>query len=235
VSFDAIAPWYRTLEWIAFGDYLQRCRVACLGDVVAPRRALIVGEGNGRFLRELLRVHPGVEVDCIDASQRMLQLAQQRLERELPDRLEHVRLLQHDLNSWRPSEHHYDLLVTHFFLDCFAEMQLAAIVRKLAQAATENANWLLADFCVPPKGVARLRARAWLAVMYRFFRLTAGIDARQLIDPTLFLRDEGFALAQQHSFRKGILKSERWRRNLQVFSSACHPEPRRRRGTPQLE
>ena len=211
MSFDTIAPWYRTLEWIAFGDHLQRCRVAWLGDVVAPRRALVVGEGNGRFLCELLRLHPGVEIDCIDASQGMLQLARQRLEREWPDHLECVRFLQRDLTSWSPPEHHYDLLVTHFFLDCFAEAQLAAIVRKLAQATTENANWLFADFCVPPKGVARLRARAWLAVMYQFFRLTAGIDARQLVDPTPFLRGEGFALARQHSFRKGMLKSEMWR------------------------
>jgi ubiquinone/menaquinone biosynthesis C-methylase UbiE len=210
VSFDTLAPWYRTLEWIAFGDDLQRCRTACLGEIAGPRRALVVGEGNGRFLCELLRQHPGVEVDCVDASQRMLELARKRLEREWPDRLEHVRFLQHDVTSWTPPAHHYDLLVTHFFLDCFVEAQLAGIVGKLAQAATENANWLVADFFVPSQGVARFRARAWLAVMYRFFRLTAGIGARQLVDPTAFLRDEGFALARQHSFRKGMLKSEMW-------------------------
>jgi SAM-dependent methyltransferase len=214
VSFDALAPWYRTLEWIAFGDDLQRCRTACLGEIASPRRALIVGEGNGRFLCELLRSYPAVEVDCVDASQRMLQLARRRLERELPDRVPCVRFLHQDLVSWTAPEPHYDLVVTHFFLDCFAEAQLAAIVLKLAEAATERACWLLADFCVPANGVARLRARAWLAVMYRFFRLTAGIDARQLIDPTPFLQGEGFALARQHCFRRGMLKSEMWRRNL---------------------
>jgi ubiquinone/menaquinone biosynthesis C-methylase UbiE len=212
VSFDTIAPWYRTLEWIAFGDDLQRCRIACLGEIGPPQRALVVGEGNGRFLCELLRRHPGVEVDCIDASQRMLQLARKRLERELPDRVPCVRFLQHDLTSWTPPECHYDLVVTHFFLDCFAETPLAAIVRKLTEAATENGNWLLADFCIPPKGMSRLRARAWLAVMYRFFRLTAGIDARQLIDPTPLVRGEGFALFRQYFYRKGMLKSELWSR-----------------------
>jgi ubiquinone/menaquinone biosynthesis C-methylase UbiE len=210
VSFDAIAPWYRTLEWIAFGGDLQRCRIACLKEIAAPRRALIAGEGNGRFLCELLRRHPGVEVDCIDASQRMLQLAQNRLERELPDRVQSVRFLQCDLTSWSPPEHHYDLLVTHFFLDCFAEAQLAGIVRKLARAATENANWLLADFCVPSEGTTRLRAQALLAVMYQFFRLTAAIGARHLVDPSPSLLSEGFTLAARHSFRKGMLKSEMW-------------------------
>ena len=214
MSFDTLAPWYRTLEWIAFGDDLQRCRTACLGELVAPRRALIVGEGNGRFLCELLRRHPGVEVDCVDVSRRMLQLARKRLERESPEVLPRVRFLQHDLTSWGPPARHYDLVVTHFFLDCFEDTQLAAIVGKLAQAATEKASWLLADFCVPADGVARLQARAWLAVMYRFFRLTAGIGAPHLIDPTPYLRGEGFALTRQHSLRNGMLKSEMWRGNL---------------------
>jgi ubiquinone/menaquinone biosynthesis C-methylase UbiE len=214
VSFDAIAPWYRTLERIAFGDDLRRCRVACLGDIAAPQRALIIGEGNGRFLCELLRLHPGVEVDCLDMSQRMLRLARKRVERELPGRAESVRFLHQDITSWIAPEHHYDLLVTYFVLDCFPEAQLTSIIRKLARSATDDANWLLADFCVPANGMARLRARAWLAAMYLFFRLAARIPASELIDPTPFLRAEGFGLARQQLFRKGMLKSERWSRKL---------------------
>jgi ubiquinone/menaquinone biosynthesis C-methylase UbiE len=213
VSFDALAPWYQTLEWIAFGDDLQRCRVACLGEIAVPRRALVVGEGNGRFICELLRLHPGVEIDCIDASQHMLRLARKRIEREFPDRAECVRFLHQDIVSWVVPERHYDLLVTHFVLDCFPEIPLTGIVTKLGRAATDDANWLLADFCMPPKGMARLRARVWLAAMYLFFRVTAGIGARQLIDPTPIMRIRGFGLAQQHFFRTGILKSERWSRN----------------------
>jgi ubiquinone/menaquinone biosynthesis C-methylase UbiE len=210
VSFDALAPWYRALEWIAFGHDLQRCRVACLDEITAPRRALIVGEGNGRFLCELLRLRPEVEVDCIDASARMLQLARERLKRELPDRASRVRFLHQDIMSWSAPEHHYDLVVTHFVLDCFPEAALSGIVKQLARAATDDANWLLADFSIPPGGMARVRARAWLAAMYLFFRVFAGIPARALIDPTPFLRAEGFALKRQHFFRKGILKSEIW-------------------------
>jgi ubiquinone/menaquinone biosynthesis C-methylase UbiE len=214
VSFDALAPWYRTLEWIAFGDELQRCRVACLGEIAAPRRALIVGEGNGRFLCELLRVHPGVEVDCIDASGRMLRLARKRVEYELPGRAENVRFLHQDIKAWNAPERCYDLLVTHFVLDCFPEAALTGIIKKLARAATDDANWLLADFYVPRKGVARLRARVLLAAMYLFFRVMARIQARELIDSTPFTRAEGFVLARQYFLQKGMLKSEMWRRNL---------------------
>jgi ubiquinone/menaquinone biosynthesis C-methylase UbiE len=208
VSFDAVAPWYRTLETIAFGNALQRARIACLGEISSPRRALIVGEGNGRFLRELLTRHAAIQVDCIDASERMLGLAQQWIGHETS----RVNFLRRDISSWTPTGGQYDLIVTHFFLDCFSEDRLREVVAKLSRAATANAAWLLADFRVPAQAFARLHARAWLATMYSFFRAVARIDARKLVDPSPFLRAEGFSLVQQHLSRHGMLKSELWRR-----------------------
>jgi ubiquinone/menaquinone biosynthesis C-methylase UbiE len=212
VSFDAIAPWYRALETIAFGGALQRCRVACLGEIRAPHRALIVGEGNGRFLCELLRMHPELGVDCVDASERMLGLAQTRVAREMPEHIGQIRFLKCDITSWAPPENHYDLMVTHFILDCFPAAELAGVIKNLARSAKPNAAWVLADFRLPDRGFARLCARLWLAAMYRFFRLTAGIPASELIDPTPYLRAGGFALSQQHLFRCGMLKGELRRR-----------------------
>ena len=212
MSFDAIAPWYRTLETIAFGKDLQRARVACLGEINSPRHALIVGEGNGRFLCELLRLHPNVEVDCVDASPRMLELARQRIEREVPQSINRIRFLPQDINSWSPPEQQFDLIVTHFFLDCFSESRVAEIVAKLSRAAAVDATWLLADFCVAAGGVAHFRAALWLAAMYRFFQFTAGIEATALVDPSPFLCAAGFNLTSRHLFRSGMVKSELWRR-----------------------
>ena len=208
MSFDAIAPWYRTLETIAFGRALQRARIACLDEIGSRQRGLIVGEGNGRFLEELMRKQPTIEVDCLDASERMLALARKRIGSESDS----VRFLQHDITSWTPPASRYDLIVTHFLLDCFSNDQLHAIVAKLSQAATADATWLLADFRLPERNFARLRARVWLAAMYRFFRYTAGIEARELVDPSPFLRAEGFALVTEHQLRGGMLKSQLWRR-----------------------
>jgi SAM-dependent methyltransferase len=214
VSFDAVAPWYRALETIAFGNALHRCRVACLDRIQSPRRALIVGEGNGRFVCELLRAHPHSEIDCVDASGQMLRLARKRVENELPDRVNQIRFLQRDITHWVPPESQYDLVVTHFLLDCFPEAELAGVINKLASAATTDATWLLADFRLPAGRFSKLRARVWLAAMYQFFRLTARIQARELVDPTSVMQTQGFALARQHLFWSGMLKSELWRRNL---------------------
>lgn len=211
MSFDAVAPWYRALETIAFGKALQRARVACLSEVSKPRHALILGEGNGRFVVELLRMHPDVEVEVVDASRRMIDLARARVERELADAVNRVRFCHADAVSWQPS-FSYDLIVTHFFFDCFNAGQIAALADKLAAAATENATWLLADFTVPESPLGRLRSRLSLVAMYSFFRIVSRIDAKTLVDASPFVASHGFSLENEHRSLNGTLKSQLWRR-----------------------
>ena len=97
MSFDFIAPRYRALETLAFGNALQCARVAFLREAGSIRRALIAGEGNGRFLHALRRKHPGICVDCVDASARMLQLAKAHVHDDA-----RVRFLHEDLKVWSP-------------------------------------------------------------------------------------------------------------------------------------
>ena len=116
MNFDLISPHYRWLEAIAFGRALQNARACWINQIPRPNRALIVGEGNGRFLCELLRVHPQIDVDCVDASQRMLDLARDRIQRLCPESLGTIRFHHRNFLDWSPACQ-YDLLVTHFFLD----------------------------------------------------------------------------------------------------------------------
>jgi ubiquinone/menaquinone biosynthesis C-methylase UbiE len=210
VNFDRVADHYYWLETLAFGSALQRARVYWLKKLIQPSRALIVGEGNGRFLCELLRVHPGIEIDCVEASVRMLRLAEKRLRRKMPDALPQVRLLHHDVRTWSAPIATYDLVVSHFFLDCYEEIEVSAMVKKLAATATNSATWLIADFCLPPKGIARAHARLWLSFMYRFFRAFAGIPGRRLVDSAPFLKATGFELTDSYHLRFGMVKSEIW-------------------------
>ena len=213
MSFDWLAPHYRWMERALAGEKLQRCRTAFLDETKHARRVFIAGEGPGRFLTALLRAHPNVQVTCVDASARMLEVAQARLRREglSAARVEFVHA---DILTWSPPRGDFDLLVTPFFLDCFPPEQLAEVVARLSAAATSEARWLVADFYEPPTGLAWWRARCILASMYFFFRLATRLPARRLTPPDLFLESSGFRLRARRLSEWGLLHSDLWVRGV---------------------
>jgi ubiquinone/menaquinone biosynthesis C-methylase UbiE len=212
VSFDRVAPHYCWLETIAFGTALQRARTFFIGEATTAKRVLIVGEGNGRFLLELLRDSEAAQIDCVDSSAVMLDLARQQLARYHPEAIGRVRFIRSTIEDWPLPDFRYDLIVTHFVLDCFPPQPLEAVVAKLAQAATPAATWLLADFDYPATPARRLHARLWIAAMYLFFRTIADIEARSLVDPSLLLQSHGFVCRQRKEFYREMVKTEVWTR-----------------------
>jgi ubiquinone/menaquinone biosynthesis C-methylase UbiE len=198
VNCDPIARWYRWLEYIAFGRALERRRSAFLSDVADARRALVLGDGDGRFLARLVREMHGT-IDYVDISPRMLALARGRA----GDRVHYI--LGDALGVPLPAAE-YDLIVTHFFLDCFNEQDAAALVNKVADAAAPHARWLISEF----------RAASWwsrlcVGVLYDFFRITTGLKTDGLIDHRALLRQRGFAIERSETARAGLLISELWR------------------------
>ena len=212
MSFDRVAPHYRWLETITFGTALQRARTFFIGEATTAKRVLIVGEGNGRFLLDLLMHSTSAQVDCVDASAAMLDLARHGVERHLPSSLHRVEFIHSAIEDWLTTDYRYDLIVTHFVLDCFPLRPLQDVIAKLAQAATPAATWLLADFDYPAKPARRLHARLWIAAMYLFFRTVAGIEARSLVDPSLLLQSHGFVCDQRKEFYRKMVKTEVWAR-----------------------
>lgn len=211
MNFDALAPVYRPMETLLAGRLLQRARTAFLSEAAPCRKALLLGEGPGRFLAELLRAHPHIAVTCVEQSRAMIHRARIRLESEaLP--VAQVRFEAADALAWSPASGEYDLVASHFFLDCFPPDGIRQLVRKVAAFTAPDARWLLADFRIPDAGWRRLRARAIHRLMYLFFRVATGLAADRLTPPDPFLRDAGFRLAGRRHFSHGLLHSDSWRK-----------------------
>jgi hypothetical protein len=206
MSFDLLAPFYQFIESVSVGGLLQRCRTAFLDEIPAPRRVLLAGEGHGRFLTECARRFPDARIVVVDASERMLGIAKRRCGAA------RVEFVHADLRDWAPEDSEFDLIVTNFFLDCFPADVLEVIVGRLAMHASEDAHWLLADFQVSSRRLERLRCRVILALLYRFFRITCGLQAVELISPDSCLEQAGFRLGRRMTFDWGLLKSEWWHR-----------------------
>lgn len=211
MSFDALAPHYRWMEIALAGEKLQRCRTAFLDRLSPPENILIWGEGNGRFLVECRRRWRGAKILCADASRKMLQLAKERLER-YGGSAEQVEFLQADVVAWSPPTGEFDLIVTHFFLDCFRPEQLQNVVSKLATAARQKAAWLLADFQAPEFGMKRVRAQLILNAMYLFFKIATRLPASKLTRPDPFLVRGEFVLSERRVSEWGLLHTDLWHR-----------------------
>ena len=208
-DFDRLAPHYGWMERLLAGRKLQRCRAAFLQTIPAPRRALVAGPGHGGFVAELLRAHPRVRCTCVDSSSGMLRAARARLRAGGVDD-SGAEFIHADLLDWAAPAGEFDLIVTHFFLDCFRPEQLERLLPKLSEAAAPKACWLLADFQEPAAGPAKWRARAILEMMYVFFRWAAALPASQLTPPDSLLARQGFILGQRRTFDWGLLHSDLW-------------------------
>lgn len=209
MSFDAIAPHYTWMEAVLAGRRLQRCRVTWLESLAAAHDILVLGVGHGHFVRRCAARFPAARITAVDASTAMLHAAETRLRRsEQPDAP--VTFIRATLPAWSPDPASFDAIVTHFFLDCFAPAELAAVIGNLSRAARPAARWLVSDFAVPPRGLARHRARAVHALMYAFFRRVTQIRARRVTPPDAWLAAEGFSLAGRRASEWGLLQADLW-------------------------
>lgn len=221
-SFDKLAPVYETLEKFTFGDALQRARIACIPRLVRAGTVLCAGEGDGRLAAAILERYPDIELTLVDASAAMLRRARRRI-KGLSGRDARVRYEQDDLlvagpAAWR--RRRYDAVCTPFLLDCFVPRQLEVLVPALAGVLNPGGRWLLADFTplpnrhVPrPGGVERHAQDLLVQGLYAFFRLSTGIEARQVEDPLPFLEAAGGRLLETRKFLNGLIWSAcfQWR------------------------
>ena len=203
---DPIARWYRWLEYVGFGSELERRRRALLPEVAGARRALVLGEGDGRFLVRLVEQNRGASIDYVDLSGRMLDLARRRAGTDS------VNYIQGDALTIYLPPGKYDLVVTHFFLDCFDEETAARMVKRVSESARPRAQWLISEFRQPKSGWQAAWARIWLTALYLFFRITTGLKTRRLVDHHPLLAKHGFRLKRAESALFGLLASELWTR-----------------------
>ncbi len=209
MSYCRVARLYRMIEMCSIGGALQAARIGqlpCLAAHSSLQRALIVGEGNGSFLISFARAFPATHITVVDVSAAMVQVAKARLEKTglASARIE---FLVADLRALSLPEQSYDLIVTHFFFDNFIQSDVEGMIAALVCASRSGANWLLADFCIPPHGWRSWRAKLWLRALYVFFGYTASVPTRVLPETEALLSATCFKPMDRKTFCGAMLYS----------------------------
>jgi len=180
-SFDSLALFYQLLERATFGPCLHWCRTVNLQRLGSRKKALVLGDGDGRFLVDLLKSNFHIQVESIDLSAGMVSEARRRI-CEIPNAETRVSFVIGDARLIPWSGTGYDLVVTNFFLDCFPTAEIEQMVEKVLLAAAPAVIWLDGDFRLPTARWPRLAARVLLVGMYLAFNLVTGLSVRYLAD-----------------------------------------------------
>jgi hypothetical protein len=207
-NFNRLARIYRWMELLTFGPWLERCRCAFLSDLAGCRRAAVLGDGDGRFTARLLRVHPTIEIDAVDLSAAMLRALVCRAGPQAA----RVRVHCADARSWQPAHPPYDLVVTHFFLDCLSEDEVRSLAGKLGDALSPAGLWVVSEFAIPEGAIGRWVARPTVWLLYRAFWLLTGLSVRDLPNHAAALGAAGFTLRKRRRRLGGLLVAEIWAR-----------------------
>ncbi len=216
-NFDGLAKLYRWMEFATFGPLLAKCRTAFLVEMKSARRAMVIGDGDGRFTAALLRENQQVRVTAVDASEAMLN----QLVRRAGANADRVSIHWADAREWKaedsePENGPYDLVATHFFLDCLTMEECSALAVKLRGAVSPCGQWMISEFAVPQGWFGKLVAGPLVWMLYRAFGFLTGLRVHSLPDYHSALRDAGFEPVQSRGRLRGLLVSEMWRPRLKA-------------------
>lgn len=210
-NFDRIATIYRWGEYLSLGPLLQRTRTRLLNDLGNPRHALVLGDGDGRFLERLLLRYPQCTAVAVDISAAMLDKLRRRCLRSVPNADKRLTTLQRSALEIDPPPS-TDLVVTHFLLDCFSQPEVDALIARITSQLPPGSFWLVSDFALPNNGLLRPAARLYIASLYAAFRLLTGLRVNRLPDPQSALLRNGMRRIARSTLVGGLLYTELWRR-----------------------
>jgi ubiquinone/menaquinone biosynthesis C-methylase UbiE len=206
-GFDRLAKPYRWMEYLSFGKALERCRFRFLREMTATQSALLLGDGDGRFAAQLLRFAPLCHLHAVDGSRAMLHALQTRCGAG-----ERVSMYQADIAKGLPaamSAESFDLVATHFFLDCLTTPETEALVRRVKSLLRPGACWVVSEFDIP-RGPMRGPSALIVRTLYVSFRVLTGLRARRLPKYRDAMERHGFACSKRVTTLGGLLVAELW-------------------------
>jgi cyclopropane fatty-acyl-phospholipid synthase-like methyltransferase len=219
-NFDRLARAYRWMEYFSFGTMLERCRFRHLQECGESRRALILGDGDGRFTARLLATNTALYAEAIDCSPAMLAQLERTVKRidsrispELSSAETRLRTICADIRDFSPPGNGYDLIVSHFFLDCLTRSEMEALMKRILPKLSPHSKWIVSEFAIPGKGWQRRPAQLLVSGLYFAFRQLTHLQVKQLPECATVFSRCGFRCARNSRALWGLLSAEVWERN----------------------
>jgi len=209
-NFDRVARIYRWAEYASLGPLLQRARTYFLPELRECGRAMVLGDGDGRFLAKLMAQNPAMQAVAVDTSAAMLERLRRNCVRTTANAEERLTLVQASALETMPAAE-TDLVVSHFFLDCLTQADVDALTKSYAARLGPGTLWVVSDFALPRAAWLRPLAAVYIRALYFAFRVLTGLRVTQLPDAQAALMQAGFARVERKEFIGGLIYTEIWR------------------------
>jgi tRNA (cmo5U34)-methyltransferase len=196
-GFDAIAKMYDGLARIVFGRSIRNAQLYFLNQIPIDADILILGGGTGWILNEILKLNPSCRIWYVEASAQMISRSKKRAEGY--SNIYFVHGTEDDI----PSAQNFDVVITNFYLDLFANEKLPEVIDKILPRLKTDFRWLATDFIDEGKWWQR----TMLKLMYSFFAITANIASRQLPDWCVIFENSGLHQIDSKLFYSGFIKT----------------------------
>lgn len=208
-NYDKIARYYDRLSRLVFFKSQVNAQIHQLRYLPEKGRILIVGGGTGWILEEIAKVIPeGLHLVYVEISAKMMALSKERS--VAGNTVEFVNLGIEDFSTDQP----FDVICTPFLFDNFGEENAVMVFHHLDSMLRKGGLWFHTDFDLAiNKGRGDVRQpdngdwwkTVFLALMYRFFKLVANVEASKLINMNPYFEAAGYkVLEQKHYYRKFI-------------------------------
>tara|TARA_Y100000758_G_C16025340_1_gene412631 strand:- start:588 stop:1220 length:633 start_codon:yes stop_codon:yes gene_type:complete len=208
MSFDRIARHYEWIESVVFGADLQRIRCSHMETFLRAESILLLGDGDGRFLKALLDSRCSAKIICVDSSQRMLKLAESLTK----DSGQNIHFVFSKIQDYHlPPSFIPDVIGAHFFFDCFSEDEILVILGRISSWCKKQTKLIVSDFSIPEEqSLGRFIAKVLVWKMIIFFRIFTGISARKLPKIGKLLSKMRYKCLKKVTLRDGFLCSWIW-------------------------
>lgn len=192
MNFDKVAPYYSLLEKLTFGNNLHDARLAFVPKLTKAKNILLIGEGRGRLLNEILKHNSLANITIVESSRAMISEM-----KKLP-KVKNVSSIKFENLCFFhfSTQERFDAICTCFFWDCFKEKEVKTGVDKVNKLLEANGLWINVDFKSPINGgnVEKFAHCLLIKLLYEFFRISCGVMVNKLPAVSPIAKENQFVL-----------------------------------------
>ncbi|WP_291075520.1 MULTISPECIES: class I SAM-dependent methyltransferase [unclassified Empedobacter] len=170
MNYNFIAPYYHSLSQLIFLNRQHQAHFVILKYLKKNDKILWVGGGAGKFIAEIEKLNLKLDIDYVDFSSKMIDLAKIEKTSNL-----NINFIVADIFDFE-TDKKYDVVMTTFLFDHFNQSKAEELFSQLNSYLKVGGLWFYVDFVQNQKGWQKSVTN----VMLSFFRIIIGLDISQL-------------------------------------------------------